>query len=122
MLDELLKKERQPEFTFSYLIPKKEMGWGITENPPYIFLFDNFIRKYLRTSMFDVKVMPNKKTNVVCPFCEKGFLELVSVEPEYSGGPGRAPHVLYHVGNSYSYKCTICPARFHGQDTWMYID
>jgi len=116
-------KEKQGKMDFPYTYSVKEMGTLMS--PHTIFLFGSFIQEKLKGSMLDAVSFDEEKiTKVGCPFCKDGFLKLVKVEPQYSGGPRRVPSVMHHVGNRYEYVCSNpkCDGRFVGTYTWMYID
>jgi hypothetical protein len=62
-------------------------------------------------------------TEQECPFCKKGKIELIKIEPCYSGGAYGYSPTLHHVADTYLFKCSEkCGATFHYKEQWMYID
>lgn len=50
---------------------------------------------------------PNEEaSDIICPFCYKGRLQLNRVEPLVNG--------KHHYANNYEYRCDCCSARFIG--------
>ena len=121
----MAKNDKQLKMEFTYTYPIKKMGTLI--DPYTVSLFESFMEEKLNVGRFDV-LSPSEKskfTKVACPFCKKGFLKLLSVEPRYSGGPRPMPAALYHTANHYEFVCSNnpeCKGRFIGTYTWMYID
>lgn len=113
------------EMEFPQLYEIADMGTTYPLTPKTIYLHPSFIRENLGGGRLSVHFEVGKDTNVSCPFCQEGRLQLASVEPEYSGGP-RAfpPPVMHHVGNRYEFKCSNpnCDGRFVGTYQWMWID
>ncbi len=102
-----------------YLLKPGEMGrLGVGKS---IFLSEEVLRNYLRVRPSDAEKDIGKMTKVLCPFCEKGVLKLVSVVPEYSISLPQ----MYHVGNSYTYECSKeCGGIFSGSfnNIWIRSD
>jgi len=118
------EKGKQKEMEFTYTYPVKEMGIEIASHT--IHLFESFIREKLSGGRLDAEPVFQEEriTKVGCPFCQKGFLKISKVTPQYSGGPSPVPMTMHHVGNRYEYICSNpeCDAKFMGTYTWMYID
>lgn len=63
-------------------------------------------------------------SKVMCPFCKKGFLKLVAIEPQHGGGLRGRFGTQKHVGDDYYYGCVEgeCRATFCYNITWEHID
>lgn len=121
-------KYEQLEMKFPQFFKAEEMGrvFGHT-----IVLFESFVREELKErGLFDnpswLSSLEEKEKirNVRCPFCEKGLLKLVKVEPIYQEGIAKIPQTKQHVGNRYEYACTNpkCDGVFKGEYQWAFID
>lgn len=121
---DLDRKNQQERIQLNYEYPIDEMGITLMpkELPHWMILHEHFIRgKNLPISEYGAEI--KKPTNVICPFCKKGVLQLVKVEPIHSGGP-LSFSSRHHVGNNLEYNCSNekCDAKFEGKSQWMHID
>ena len=119
-------KYEQLEMEFYQFFKAEEMGrvFGHT-----IYLSEKFIREVLKEKGIwkeGLEFLDEKKKirSVHCPFCKKGLLKLVKVEPIYQGGIAKIPQTKQHVGCHYEYVCTNpkCDGVFKGKYQWAYID
>ena len=108
----------QMEFRFPKIFKPKEMG---AVAPPEIGKFISLDSSFISNELIK-GVSPGKNTDVCCPFCKKGYLRLIKVEPIYSSGSD--PYgPKYYVGDSYKYDCSAgCGARFSGKVQWMLFE
>jgi len=114
-------KEERVEYPLR--VEPKEMG---VVSGKEIFLTNSFLRDKLRAGFTDAGVIQKgnrRLTHIGCPFCRKGILELIKVEPIYGGGLGNPPRRKEHIGNHYEYKCLAdCGAYFSGDRRWDSVD
>lgn len=79
-------------------------------------LDNSFVKEKLDPKPSDaIPLLRKKTTNVPCPLCQTGLLELTKAEPLY----GPPPSKLHHVGNALEYTCSKCGAKFLGKYQWM---
>jgi len=102
----------------SVIYATKPSRMGMLTGGKSLKLSSDFLRDSLRVRPSDTELDIGKLSNVLCPFCEKGILKLVSISPEYQiVFPQR-----YHTGNSYVYECNQeCGGLFTGtySNTWI---
>lgn len=118
-----MEEGKQVEMELSYTYPVEQMGALISPEilPHTVHLSESFLRDKLRVSgWLDERRLlrkePEEVTNIGCPFCRKGSLKLIMVEPVYSGGLSPTPSSMRHVANKYEYVCSTdeCDGRFSG--------
>ena len=100
------------------ICPLEKMGRLIYDKT--IILKESFLTDVLMAASLQV----GKATNVVCPFCQKGFLKLNQMEPIYSGGVHPRPAIKEHTGDTYEFICTgeDCKGKFEGTYIFKNID
>ena len=109
-------EEQQIEMELPYTYSVEEMGAKIAPNT--IHLDESFMRDKLKVSIFDGS--PDRKketTNIGCPFCNKGFLKLVSAYHE------RVSNRSAPTNTQYEYTCSNdeCDGIFSGLYRWRRI-
>ena len=124
----LSQKEREKGKAKLKFYTISQMGSHVSKDPPMIWLSDTFLKKELGISIFtpSFNEFVKKSVNIGCPFCKKGHLQLLKIEPVYEGGmlSGPVPSSKEHTADDYNFKCSNqkCPATFYGRYRWMNID
>ena len=102
----------------SVIYATKPNRMGMVSGDKTIKLSKDFLRDSLRAKISDTEMEIGKLSNVLCPFCEKGVLKLVSIDPDYQ----MVFPQMYHTGNHYVYECSEeCGGLFTGDysNTWI---
>lgn len=121
--------EREEDRPTDEVTPPKPVAYTIEEMGEVdaggrsVRLSADFLRNHLGANWFDDILVEHgvgsQSTPCLCPFCQEGHLQLVTIDPQYrSGSRDKVPQ--NQTGNRYLYECsnTNCEASFWGIYYW----